>query len=147
MDKEDYVSLDVAKLLKEKGFDEFTDSFYGDIRGLQKGSNLLYNTINKITIFVDDKLKVKKENCIAAPTLYEAQKWIRNNHFLYIEVTAYYNSYEVYENDYRDQEMVWEYSIWKDTTYDVYEKMESKGCYDTYEEALDAGILEALKLI
>lgn len=37
----DYVSLETAKLLKEKGFDESTAGFYGGERGLCIGSSLL----------------------------------------------------------------------------------------------------------
>lgn len=75
--KEDYVSYETAKILKEKGFDELTSGFYGSNRGLCSGTSLLYNSINKEVNFVDDSFRVVFESCIAAPTLYEAQKWLR----------------------------------------------------------------------
>lgn len=138
MNKEDYVSLEVAKLLKEKEFD-YATLYYYEKNGKLGMMNL------------DAQSQMRKHGYMndiyPRPTLYEAAKWLREKHLLYIDVEAYYTYYEVDENDYRDQERSWEYSIWEDTTYDVYEKAESKGCYDTYEEALNAGILEALKLI
>lgn len=133
MNKEDYVSLEVAKLLKEKGYDEDCNTFIvEECWGFNKGE---LRCVDK-----------DRELC-SCPTLYDAAKWLRNEYLLYIDVEAYYNYYEVDENDFRDQERLWEYSIWEDTTYEVYEKVESKCSYDTYEKALNAGILEALKLI
>lgn len=133
MNKEDYVSLEVAKILKEKGYDEDCNTFIvEECWGF-----------NKCELMCVDK---DRELC-SCPTLYDAAKWLRNEHLLYIDVEAYYNYYEVDENDFRDQERLWKYSIWEDTTYEVYEKVESKCSYDTYEKALNEGILEALKLI
>ena len=62
----DYVSLEAAKLLKEKGFDESTAGFYGSKRGLCIGNPLLYNTLNNRVNFVNDLLKVQYEDVIAA---------------------------------------------------------------------------------
>lgn len=59
---EDYVSFEVAKLLKEKGFDESTNCFY-NINGNFIGNT--YYTKNSYT------------NCYAAPTLQMAMKWLR----------------------------------------------------------------------
>ena len=146
MNKEDYVSLEVAKLLKEKGFDEFTDSFYGDIRGLQKGSNLLYNTINKITNFVDDKLKVKKENCIAAPTLYEAAKWLRNKYDINVAVNAVIPMW--FDRRPKNNDTLYMPSITRKNVDGKIEMLMLRNLNDfNYEEVYNNGILEALKLI
>ena len=66
MGKEDYVSLEVAKLLKEKGFDKECE---------------YYISANTSQVFNKGRLKLFKEEgheVFLCPTLYEAQKWLRN---------------------------------------------------------------------
>lgn len=65
MNKEDYVSLEVAKLLEEKGCNLSSDRCY--IGGRFTESD-----------FIEDCDDVY----YSAPTLYEAQKWIRKYGFI-----------------------------------------------------------------
>ena len=63
---EDYVSFETAKLLKEKGFDEFCRAHYDITNG-----NLYY-----------EKVEVEASGCemhnsVLAPTLQMAMKWLR----------------------------------------------------------------------
>ena len=67
---EDYVSFETAKLLKDKGFDEFTFSNYDE---------------NGIAQFNEVETKVAKG--YQRPTLQMAMKWLREVHNLYIEVS------------------------------------------------------------
>lgn len=146
MNKEDYVSLELAKKLQDKGYREPCFATY--TMKFKDEFTLCIGTFEEIEFEYLSRIPSKGIQLqYLAPTLYDAQKWLREKHLLYIDIEAYYTYYEVDENDYRDQERLWEYSIWEDTTYDVYEKVKSKCSYDTYEEALNAGILEALKLI
>jgi len=91
MIKEDYVSFEVAKLLKEKGFNEpvmyhFTPD--GTKRKFQQ------------TFYRDD---------VAQPTLQVAMKWLREKHKLFIDITA---AMEDYIEDgvvkYKDPYYTWE---------------------------------------
>ena len=74
---EDYVSFEVAKLLKEKGFgiEEETCGYYptkGDALGrLMFGAEYHHNT---------------SQVQIAAPTQSDAMKWLRENHNVFIEM-------------------------------------------------------------
>ena len=61
MDKDDYVSLKVAKKLKEKGFSIKCSHYWGQ---------------NEDQAILD--------NVWLAPTLYEVQKWLREKHKLFI---------------------------------------------------------------
>lgn len=61
MNTEDYVSLEVAKLLKEKGYCLPCDSFY-TLEGFIKFRSIADN-FNRLTAY-------------SRPTLYEAQKWL-----------------------------------------------------------------------
>lgn len=119
--KEDYVSLGVAKLLKEKGFDEPCLSQYtksGTIWNCQEPEN--FN---------------ESEGCFSMPTLYEAQKWLRDKHNIDIVVEP-----EIDENT--DNKIGYCFDLYTDFPSVAYSLV-----YETYEEALNAGILEALKLI
>lgn len=71
---EDYVSFAVAKLLKEKGFDEFCRAHYDIING-----NLYH-----------EKVQVEASGCemhnsVLAPTLQMVMKWLREVYNLVIE--------------------------------------------------------------
>ena len=137
MEIEDYVTYEVAKLLKEKGYDEECNAYYHNDKsneycGVNDGERFelceggFYNKCNK---YRD-----------AAPTLYEAQKWLREMYGIYVLVTPYHNS------DYG-----------KFLTFDIYRKIDcypyleyvndSDDVFYFYEEALNAGIKKALEFI
>lgn len=128
MDKEDYVSLKVAKLLKEKGFDEYCEAYYHlccddatEEECFEKSSDKDFKNSN-------NKFRV------GSPTLYEAQKWLRDKHMIHVNSD--------YDNSSRD----WFYSILgidRTGNLDIF----SRNQYNSYEKALDNGILEALKYI
>lgn len=123
MNKEDYVSLEVAKLLKEKGFNEPVLSQYskcGSVWNCYEPENFNEST-----------------GCFSRPTLYEAQKWLRNKHNIHLvtQCVCYHKPTQHY--DYKCE---------------VFSLDSSRGYIaadirSTYEEALNLGILEALKRI
>lgn len=130
MEKEDYVSLQVAKLLKEKGFNEICSAAYS-IED-ENINPLFYGTFqNNGDGYVAGH--------IAAPTLYEAQKWLWNNHR--ILVTAFLNN--PFSEPYG---FVWTIQDAK-KEFDSYRNIISQNVYRSYQEAMNAGILEALKMI
>ena len=69
---EDYVSFEVAKLLKEKGFDWNTDK--------QFNSDKIVGDYN-----ITDRSRYP-ERYLDAPTLQMAMKWLREEHHYYIQV-------------------------------------------------------------
>lgn len=118
MDK-DFVSFEVAKLLRENGFNEPCYSAY-DLEGNVGYNNyeMCYNT--------------EYDWAFSRPTLYEAQKWLRESKNLNIMVDF-------------DESILWWYSIRKckyNCTLITGDRM-----FNSYEEALNTGILEALKMI
>ena len=83
---EDYVSFEVAKLLKEKGFDGDTNCYY--IEG-SVDKNLYYSPIrnnhNKRITNNEFDIQIDIDSCkISAPTLQMAMKWLRKNHQIFI---------------------------------------------------------------
>ena len=125
--KEDYVSLEIAKLLKEKGFDDPCLSTIwknGDLRcyDVKQSSDNLTRIGNDYYEFL-------------CPTLYEAQKWLRLKHNIDIVVEP-----EIDENT--DKKIGYCFDIYTDFPSVAYSSV-----YGTYEEALNDGILESLKLL
>lgn len=85
MIKEDYVSFETAKLLKEKGFDEATYHDYATNGGRWFNGVLMQHN---------------QQGGIACPTLQMAMKWLREKHNLHIGVIITYQyfprKYEVH---------------------------------------------------
>lgn len=75
---EDYVSFEIAKLLKEKGFDVYVRSFYdADDMPAQHNEALWDWNLNK-------------ENYrFSAPTIQMAIKWLRETHKLFVFISPW----------------------------------------------------------
>lgn len=73
---EDYVSFEVAKLLKERGFNEATHGFY-------------HNDYNGMLLVSNSSNHNGSINSVAAPTLQMAMKWLREVHKIHITVYPY----------------------------------------------------------
>ena len=110
---EDYVSFEVAKLLKEKGFDESTSMVYmsyGDLCKLSRYNSIRNSNYNDIT---------KNYFEYTAPTHQMAMKWLRKEYGISIEISAL-NRYRWVYTIYRlFEERVAE--VWNDGTYVSYE--------------------------
>lgn len=91
MIKEDYVSFETAKLLKEKGFDEICNYEWGAPE-IDKGHVLQKWTIYGGQIKNSDLI----DEAYAAPTLQMAMKWLREKHSIFIatEFGWFHGDYE-----------------------------------------------------
>lgn len=127
---EAFVTLETAKLLKEQGFKEDVFTFY-EVDCVE-GDMILSETYDESENFNE------KNDCLSAPTQSLAQKWLRETKNIHICV---YNcacgyGYEISKADNGTH-----------ITSSVYEGPNDGGEWDTYEEALETGLQEALKLI
>ena len=121
---EDYVSFETAKLLKEKGFDEPCQTWYGIYQELNFLSEEEPNTNSSNRNALLD---------VACPTLQKAMKWLRKKHILIVLDV---------ENFYMDGSVAsWIYHIWCD---DNIEESHSAS-FKTYEEACEAAIKYCLE--
>ena len=123
---EDYCSLEVSKLLKEKGFDEFCEYEYGvpKVDGGYVFQRFFKSIKNSDLI----------DEAYTAPTLQMAMKWLREVHHYYIQVMldswacgGHLGYYVVIQKTDSDFEM-----MLQDAVDEVF--------YQTYEEACKAGI-------
>lgn len=121
---EELVTLETAKLLKEKGFNEYCKYVISD-----KG--LMMETIFRTS-------KDLPKSFYSCPMQSIAQKWLRETKNLHIEIyrSAVGYGYAIVKAD---------NGTWQED--DDSRGPNDDGLWDTYEEALEAGIREALKLI
>ena len=130
---EDYVSFETAKLLKEKGFDEITFTWYIGKGKFCVGRN---NFDDYHMNHLSNMATAKDKNKCSAPTLQMAMKWLREVHHIDIEVRTHYLNY-LKPNDTR----YYSGKILKDSE-DVIHTIYSK---DTYEEVCEAAIKYCLE--
>lgn len=123
--KDTIVRYKTAKLAKEKGFNWKAFSYY-------KSEMSLFNIFPDYEQDIDNWNDITSYiNCYSAPTQSLLQRWLREVHNIHITVTSI------------SQES-WQYHIQKpkDKLGDNYNED-----YENYEESLEDGLSEALKLI
>lgn len=116
---EDYVSFEIAKLLKEKGFDERICHWYDDEEFLHKNTGLyLCNS-------------AELDGRITAPTLQMAMKWLREEKHIFIELLV--------------DTMIKSAFTWRLFEYPSMEIMPYDGWEYTYEKACETAIKYCLE--
>ena len=125
---EELVTLETAKQLRKKGFNEYCKNVI-DI-----------NNIPRETLYrINDDLP---KQCFSQPTQSIAQKWLREIRGVYVYVEPVIG--KRWKLSFCDFNVPTEESDWMENEIN---KGNGYKVYDTYEEALEAGIQEALKLI
>ena len=131
---EDFVSFDLAKKLKEKGFPQYTEKSYfvGDHkkRMCSVGTFLHVHTQNT-------------EHLIAAPTIAQVLNWLREGKKMYIEPCILVDYDTDADNNVINTYTYWSFSITSiesgDMIYYEYEHIDDKR-FDSYEQSAIAGI-------
>lgn len=130
----DLVTFEQAKALKELGFDLKINRFRGVDYYTHKGElNGGVSDHVRASIKEGDNYDGRFAE-VAAPTIYQAAKYLRGNYFVYIVVEPDFDSHRVH-------------TYTKNSTTGLYEIYDDEGCYMEYEEALSRGITSAIKLI
>ena len=130
MIEEQFVSFDTAKMLKEAGFDVPCTSQYSE------GKSIWY--VGYPDNFNQDDFGYSR------PTQALAARWLREAHGIHVSSNIFMDS----AND-ADGNIVDEWTFWSFDLFDNSGRIieESDDRYDSYEEALEAGLKEAVKLI
>lgn len=124
MIEESYVSFDTAKLLKEAGFDVPCISQY-----MQNGFKWNGGSLNKVNFN-------EYETVFSCPTQALAARWLREVLGIHVYADMAYS---------KSMEGKWVYLIrFTDKTENPYKCV---GWFNSYEEALEEGLREAIKLI
>ena len=131
---EDYVSFDTAKLLKEKGFDEYCKSVY-HVGSVCSVASLGYHNNEGYGELIEEKQNSdfgKYDNAISAPTLQMAMKWLREKE-IFIEII-----HDIFPSSHTYK---YHYSVFC-TKLEFYY---SSNVYNSYEEACEAAIKYCLE--
>ena len=125
------VTFETAKLAKEKGFDALCYDAFNSIGNLYSNGWCEYLYDNKVEI--PFRSGVLESQDILAPTQSLLAKWLREEHNIivlidYEGIDGYYYKFYSYKEGNKN--------------YDASDKN-----YNTYEEAYEIGLQEALKLI
>lgn len=130
MNTEDFVTYKQALALKKLGFEENVGYYYSELIRLVRTKNL--GNFNDVKF---------RDILVSAPTLAQAQKWLREEKEMDVLV---YNCFSGY---------LWEISKANENRGTIIKKYDYKGEHEdsgkwlSYEKALSAGITECLKLL
>lgn len=144
---EELITLETAKLLKEKGFNKSTLFAYKNNGNLYQDFNRIRLSYNSLPVpeLCENFCACESDNpcykcgtavyLTSAPNQSFAQKWLRETKKLHVEVSYMHGDY-------------WIYDILTIPEHDLVGLSDRPLVhYKSYEEALEAGIQEALKLI
>ena len=149
---EDYVSFEIAKLLKEKGFNEWCFHCYG-VAVLHNGADISFDEEcelkdegreNEIEYVEGGRLynyaSNNRENVRAvwaAPTLWAAMKWLRElKRCIIVIIPKWFTPYGCAK---------YAYSIWADDNLEIDGETNKDIEYDTYEETCEKAIKYCLE--
>ena len=122
--EKDYCDYETYVALKELGYVGICDAYY-ELTG-----NDSYNRDSFELLYTRDFIHPDDKDRVAAPLLYQAQKWLREEKFLLIVVDRLLNGEYVF------------------SVVDILNYSEEKnGTANSYEEALSEGIKEAVKIL
>jgi hypothetical protein len=139
---EDYVSFETAKLLKEKGFDEITVTWYTGKGKFCVGKN---NFNDYHMNHFSNMATAKDKNKCSAPTLQRAMKWVKEVHKIYIQAFRYPAKIkkDAESNEYSKP---WYYQYTTLTEIDDIDRdFNVMDEYDTSEEACEAALKYVLE--
>ena len=150
---EDYVSFEVAKLLKEKGFTEMCSRCYGisvrhngkdidedeeyELKSNGKGNEIEYVDGGQPYCMHDNNSF--SSSVYAAPTLQMAMKWLRKVHKIFIAINIIPHTTVTMEQKY------YFFKLFKDRRPYNFPLDYSVKYYPSYEEAIEAALKYSLK--
>lgn len=150
--QEQVITLETAKIAKDKGFDLESPAYYGCDEPSSGETNRFFV---KTWLRCDDiNKKDTQEGTLvySAPYKYDLQKWLREKH--HINVLVNFETIDDSETAYtwHIKQYIEEGNNRKKDTWDFYEDLYSFSAdrmqwFDTYEQALEDGLREALKLV
>lgn len=157
--KEQLISFETAKLAKEKGFNlktpkyyttENPHSYHKDLDGVCILGLLHSKTLYEPQDEIDKKSGISKykldPSTVFAPTQSLLQKWLREVHKINVE-SNYLPNIQKYRCLFKPMHIIPKlFESFKDYK-KVADKYYGKIDYNSYEEALEKGLQEALKLI
>ena len=126
---EDYVSFEIAKLLKEKGFNSDTTSCYI----LEDGTHHIMSDKVVQGEYYESQDSNEHGHLIQAPTLQMAMKWLREVYNIIVEPNSVWSGKK------------WEYQFFIVTPQNADSPYYEYNLYKSYEECVEAAIKYCLE--
>lgn len=138
MNSEDFVTYEQAKILKEIGFDWECNHYYLDTHKTfhDKGYFADWNIDGYGVEIINER--VVKDFRASAPTLAQAQKWMREVKGMHLWVESEPNEFH--------GEIMYVFYILDENRW-LYPSISGERCHNTYEEALSEAINKAIDLL
>ena len=132
--EKDYCDYDTYVALKELGYVGICDAYY-ELTG-----NDSYNRDSFELLYTRDFIHPDDKDRVAAPLLYQAQKWLREEKGIFVYIDVPWKT---------DGGLGWSYFCCNKpmTEEDKEVCFASGGFYDSYEEALSEGIKQSIKIL
>ena len=129
--EEQLITFETAKLAKDKGFKEFSYACYKEDGILENLNNIWHYGCEggmELDEWFYDYNNYKHKKLISAPTQSLLQKWLREEYSIQVMVTSHNHAWvAIVENAFTPYKWI--------------------NNFNSYENALEQGLLEALKLI
>ena len=135
LNNKDYCDYDTCVALKEVGYNEKSNWWFNKFLNEDSGQMELVHICDNPAHLNYDSWGIVPRDFVIRPSLYEAQKWLREDKK--IEVGASWDNDE--DNWYTYIKQIG-FPDWSDTSV-------SHSCYSSYEEALLEGVKSAIKLL
>lgn len=129
-DLEDYVSFEIAKLLKEKGFNWECIGYYVD----SEPNKLYYSFLGEVN-------STWEPRCCSAPTFQMVMKWLRGVHKLHITISPYLEEEPILDEPIPN----FKYSHYICKENEFWDVAAPVTGFDTYEQAAEDAILFCLE--
>ena len=139
--EKDYCDYETCVALKELGYNRGAYAYYFP----NHKEDLIFNTHQMRGCSINEMLKgyntypkdIMGHELIDAPTMWEAQKWLREEKNIGVFVSGFKNGYTFWVNNLLNG----------DTLYQGFFDNQTGEKYKSYEEALAEGIKEAVKIL
>lgn len=147
---DELIKFETAILAKEKGFDLATTFGYNEKSSISVEGSLTscfhLNDYGDVSP-VDWNNRIGKcYNNISAPTQSLLQRWLREVHGINVE-SNWLPNIQKYRCMFKPMDILPKEFISREEYYNAVSQYFSKNSHNTYEEALEEGLLEGLKLI
>ena len=133
----DYCDYETCVALKEIGYNEKSNWWFSKFFNEDSGQMELVHICDNPAHLNYDSWGIVPKDFIIRPSLYEAQKWLREEKKVGVFVSGFKNGYTFWVNNLLNG----------DTLYQGFFDNQTGEKYKSYEEALLEGIKEAVKLL
>lgn len=139
--EKDYCDYETCVALKELGYVGICDAYY-ELTGSED-----YNRDSFEILYTRDFIHPDDVDRVAAPLLYQAQKWLREEKGMLVDSMVFADNSIDADGKVVDRWIYYSCAILNTSTAEFIRSYDQSDEYDTYEEALLEGIKEAVKIL